>query len=82
MQPIPDMRKRDKINATDETIGRNSSTGTAFPSNETNVTFRTAFENYSYKSYARAGWIFHLHPSDAFNRPFLYGGQISINTRM
>lgn len=68
----PDTRES-KINAYDETIGCNSS---SFVSSEANATFRTASGNYSRELHAGAHYFVRVQP-----RSFLYGRQISINTR-
>ena len=54
-----DMWKRDKINVYDGSIGCNSSSGTMFPSNKANVTFRTHSE-IIHKSHAGARYFIYV----------------------
>ena len=75
-----DMRKRDKINVHDGSIGCNSSFGTMFPLNKANATFRMHSEIIHTSPTQEHDISFMFVVSNAFDRPFLYDRQISINT--
>lgn len=75
-----DMRKRDKINVHDGSIECNSSSGTMFPSDKANATFRTHSEIIHTSPMQEHDISFTSVASNAFDRPFLYDRQISINT--
>lgn len=76
----PDMRKRDKINAHDGTIGCNSSSGRRFlRMRQLRYFARSGVRKLFTQVACRSGGI--SFASVGRVRPFLYGRQITINTR-